>query len=403
MTAFMWSGRVLFLSESQGWSGGAKQLLRLAEGLRLFHWDVRIACPSNGAAFQRARASGFDPIDLHPRQDYDIVSSVRLARLMEAQGIDLLHAHHPRAHAVGLMAAYLCRRPVAFVVTRRVSFPPGRNPLSRLKYRSRRIDGFVAVSESIRRDLIDAGVEAARVVTIPSGVDLEEFRPRPRDEGLSRELGLLEGSPIVGKIANYSAWKGQDVALQAAAQLKREGRRLVFLFAGRDTDSPELRARATALGLDDKDVRFLGFRQDVPRLLSLLDVSVNAAREGEGISGALRESMAMGLAVVASDAGGNPELVEDGVTGRVFAAGDGAGLSVAIASLLDDREQALRLAQAGRARVVERFGAERLVAETAKLYRALLERKSPSARRSASKAASTVMSRQESHEAETTR
>src|SRR5581483_5415448 len=112
--------KLLFFSESQGWSGGAKQLLRLAEGLRGAGWDIRLACPSDGMLFRKASESGFSPAALHPREDYDLPTAWRLARLIEREGIDLLHAHHPRAHAVGLIASYLSRRRPAFVVTRRV-------------------------------------------------------------------------------------------------------------------------------------------------------------------------------------------------------------------------------------------------------------------------------------------
>ena len=396
--------KVLFLSESQGWSGGAKQLLRLAEGLGPLGWQVTIACPGDGETFKRAREMGLDAIDLHPREDYDVVSAVKLSRLIETRGIDILHAHHPRAHAVGLVAAYLCRRPVAFVVTRRVSFRPMRNPFSLFKYRSRRIDGFIAVAESIRQGLIGTGVDADRVTTIPSAVDLDTFQPRARDEKLAAALGLARGAALVGKIANYGSWKGQDVALAAAAQLKREGRKVVFLFAGRDTDGETIRAKAKSLGLGDGEVRLLGFRDDVPALLSLLDVSLNAAVEGEGLSGALRESLAMGVPVAASDAGGNRELVEDGVTGRVFPAGDASALARVVAGMLDDREGAKRMAQEGRRRVTLRYGAERLATSTARFYAEVLARRGRLARKgsSAAQAASTEMSRQDSQELETT-
>ncbi|MBI4347940.1 MAG: glycosyltransferase family 4 protein [Elusimicrobia bacterium] len=396
--------KALFLSESQGFSGGAKQLIRLAMGIGAFGWDVAVACPGNGETFQRAARSGLKTIDLHPREDYDVVSAVRLSRLIEREGFDILHAHHPRAHAVGLVAAYLTRRNVGFVVTRRVSFGPKRNPFSLFKYRSRRIDGYIAVAESIRQGLIASGVEPDRVATIPSTVDLARFAPRPRDAELARALALPPGAAVVGKLANYGSWKGQDVALAAAAQLKREGRRLVFLFAGRDTDGPEIRRKAAAFGLKDGDARFLGFREDVPELLSLLDVSVNASTEGEGLSGALRESLAMGVPVVATDAGGNRELVEHGVTGRLATAGDPAALARSIAATLDDLDAARRQAQEGRRRVVERFGAERLASATARFYETVLARRSRLARKGSSSdhAAETGMSRHDSQEPERT-
>lgn len=397
--------RVVFLSESQGWSGGAKQLLRLAEGLGPLGWDVTIACPGDGEAYRRAGVLGLKTIDLHPREDYDVLSALRLARLLERDHVDLLHAHHPRAHAVGLMAAYLSRHRSAFVVTRRVSFKPQLNPFSRLKYRSRRIDGYIAVAESIRQGLIEAGVEAGRVVTIPSGVDLADFSPRARDEALAAELGLPAGVPVVGKIANYGSWKGQEVALEAAAKLRERGRRVVFLFAGRDTDGTALRAKAKDLGLGEADARFLGFRDDVPRLLSLLSLSLNAAVDGEGLSGALRESMAMEVPVAASDAGGNRELVQDGVTGRLFPAGDAEALARAVAGHLDDAAAARRMALAARKLVSERYGAERLATATANFYRSVLAKRFGSAASvdsSAAQASSTPISRQDSQAVETT-
>ena len=398
----MASPRVLFFSESQGWSGGAKQLLRLAERLRAGGWDIRVACPRDGQTFRKAEEMGLSPIDLHPREDYDVPTAWRLARLLSREGIDLLHAHHPRAHAVGLIAAYLSRRPPLFVVTRRVSFAPQRNPFSLFKYRSGRISGFIAVAGSIRQALLEAGVEPSRVTVIPSGVDLDTFTPRPRDEALAAELGLDARVPVVGKIANYGSWKGQDVALAAASRLKAQGRKAVFLFAGRDTDGPEIRGKARALGLADADVRFLGFREDVPRLLSLLAVSINAAIAGEGLSGALRESFAMNVPVAASDAGGNGELVEDGVTGRLSPAGDADGLARAVASLLDDPAGAKRMAEEGRRRVAERYGADRVAALTADFYRSLLAGAGrASSGDIAAQASSTPMSRQDSQELET--
>lgn len=365
--------KVLFLTESRGWSGGARQLLHLADGLRGLGWDVSIACPEGGDIFRQAKDRGFNPVNFFPRQDYDLVSAWRLARVLDERGIEILHAHHPRAHAVGLAALYFAKVRPAFVVTRRVSFPIPGHVFSRLKYCNARISRFIAVAESIRSILISAGVAPEKVVTIPSGVDLTEFKPRSKDEELTRDLKFEKGVPVVGLVANYGPWKGQNVFLKAAGILKRRGRPAVFVLAGRDTESPELKAAAKAEGLTEKDVRFLGFCQDVPRLLSLLDVSVNASTEGEGLSGALRESLAMEVPVVASDIGGNRELVSEGKTGRLFPPGDAAALARALEDIFSDPDAAKLTAQVGRARVKESFSLERMISATADLYRSLLK------------------------------
>ncbi len=198
--------KVLYLSESQGWSGGAAQLLALAKGLRALaprradsaaapghpitgrpgssgldagDWDVRLASPADGEVAKRAVAAGVPHIPFHPRQDYDLLSGLRLARMLEKDEIDILHAHHSRAHAVGLASLYLSKRRPVFLVTRRVSFALSKNPFSRLKYRNPRIDSFIAVAESVREKLVEGGVDPNRVVTIKSGVDTEAFAACP--------------------------------------------------------------------------------------------------------------------------------------------------------------------------------------------------------------------------------
>ncbi|MDE2291042.1 MAG: glycosyltransferase family 4 protein, partial [Elusimicrobia bacterium] len=220
--------KAVFVSESQGWSGGAAQILVLGRGLVAAGWDVVLASPEGGEVARRAPGVGMRHVPLHPRQDYDLMTARRLARLVDEEGADVLHAHHPRGHAVGLASLYFSRRRPVFVVTRRVSFKVRRNPFSMLKYRHPRIDGYVAVAENIRRELIAGGVPPERVATIPSGVDTTVYRPTPPDEALRRELDLPAGEPVIGKIANYSEWKGQSVLLDAARELGRG----VLLFAG---------------------------------------------------------------------------------------------------------------------------------------------------------------------------
>ncbi|OGR61681.1 MAG: hypothetical protein A2X36_01240 [Elusimicrobia bacterium GWA2_69_24] len=364
--------RVVFFSESQGWSGGAAQMLALALGLRARGVSVLLATPGDGEAAKRARAAGLDHQPLHPREDYDLPTAWRLKDLLSREKADVLHAHHPRAHAVGLIAMHLLRPRPVFVVSRRVSFAVKRNPFSALKYRSPRIDGYAAVAENVRRRLIDAGVDPARTRTIRSGVDTARFAPVPKDAALLAELAIPAGTAVVGKIANYSEWKGQSVFFAAAGGLRRSGRQAVFLVAGRDTDGPVCRAAARAAGLAEADMRFLGFRADVPRVLSLLDVSVNAAMQGEGISGALRESLAMGIPVVASDAGGNAELVREGATGRLFRAGSAAELERVLDDTLARPDAARRLAQTGRELVLREFSLDAMVDNTLAYYRDLL-------------------------------
>lgn len=365
--------KILLATETRGWSGGAAQTLALARGLAARGHAVRIACRSGSEIGRRAAAERLETATLRFRGDADVASALALHRLVRADGIEVLHAQHPRAHGVCLLATLCAPAAPRLVVTRRVSFPVGTNPFSRWKYSSRRIDALVAVSGGIREALIAGGARAERIHVIYSGVDPATFRPSPPAvlDALRETLALAPDTPCIIKVANFADWKGQDTFLRAAALLVRAGLQARFVLAGRDTDGPACRALIEALALTDH-VRPLGFRTDVADLLALAQLSVNAARGGEGLSGALRESLALAVPVVATDVSGNRELVMPGRTGWLVPPDDPAALATAIREALEKPAEAARLAEQGRARVLAELTVDRMVERTESLYRRVL-------------------------------
>ncbi len=372
--------RIIHVSEATGWSGGAVRLTEVALGLKEKGWRQWVGCRNTSELVGPARKAGMEHFPLALRQDYDLVSAWRLARFVSTHRIDIMHAHHPRAHAVCLMAKLFTRlirpggRSPVLVVSRRVSFGLAVNPFSRFKYTSGMIDAYFSVADSVKEQLVAAGVAAERVHVVRSGVDTKRFKPRPPDESLRRELGIPMGRKIVGKVANFSSWKGQEIFLKAARILVDEGLAVHFLLAGRETDGGEAKALIHGLGLEGR-VSAVGFREDVPELLSILDVSVNAAVKGEGLSGVLRESLAMDIPVIAADIAGNKELVRDGETGYLCVAGDPAALAAKISLCLNEPVQARGLAIAGGRLVRARFSLEGSIKETDERYNALLRRR----------------------------
>ncbi len=367
--------KTLQVSEADGWTGGTAQLLALCEGLVQKGWQVTIACRPGSGLEAHARQRGLPTFPVALREDYDIFSAWRLARFIRKEDISVVHAHHNRAHAVCLLAKLLLSwsgaAPV-LVVSRRVSFAPGKNPFSRWKYSSRLIDRIAAVAGAVKDVLVHSGVSAERVSVIHSGVDIQRFSPKPADPAFRKSLELPDGKPLIGKIANASPWKGQNVLLEAAALLLKKGRSLHLLFAGRDTDGPWLKGEVERLGLQDH-VTLLGFRTDVPDLLSCLDISVNAAVAGEGLSGALRESLAMAVPVAASDMAGNRELLGPGGERFLFKPGDAVALAQRLEEILDHPAQARTAAQALRRRMIEDFSLPNTIDKTNALYRELLK------------------------------
>ena len=332
--------KILHVTESFGWSGGAAQALYLARELRSLGHENLLACPADGDLGRKAAADGFEVVHFRPRRDYDLKAALALARLLETVRPDVMQAHHPKAHAMGLLAKFFSRHKPLFVFTRRVSHPIVTGFFAKLKYTSALIDGCIAVAGSVRAQLIAYGLAPERVRTIYSGTDPARFSPRPPEEAVLQELALPPGLPVVMLVGNFSEHKGQRVLVAAAARLRARGLDFALVFAGRGTDSAELKALYAAAGLPEDRVRFLGLRDDVERLLTAASVSVNAAIKGEALSGSIRESLCMGVPAVASDISGNSEIVQEGVTGLLFPPGDTAALADRLETVL--RAPALR-------------------------------------------------------------
>lgn len=366
--------RVLLVTESYGWSGGAAQTLALAQGLRNRGHDVLLACEPGGALHTKARTAHIPLFPMRIRGDADPIAIAQIVKAVHSHAIDICHAQHPKAHAVALMAAYFFPRRSKLVVTRRVSFPVGTHFFSRVKYRAARIERIVAVSEGVRDVLVKGGVNPQRVVVIHSGVDPQNFQ-RADEAAIARlrmDLRLEPHRPVVMKVANYGPWKGQHILLQAVALLIKSGTRVELVLAGRGVEGPELAEQAERLGITPY-CHFLGFRDDVADLLSLATVSVNVATEGEGLSGALRESLLLGTPVIASSVAGNTEIVKAGITGRLVPPSNVHALSEALRWAITHQPEARTMAQKGQALVQREFTTDQMVSKTETLYLSLLQ------------------------------
>lgn len=361
---------VLHVIESPSWTGAMAQTLELVLGLRDRGHRVTLATTRESILWERALAAGVDVVAVQTRSELNPAAIARLSHLVWSRRADLVHAHRAHAHSLGLLAALATARP--FVVSRRVSFRPKDNFGSRLKYRNRFVTRIIAVSQAVKDVLVDYGVDADRVEVIYSGSDPLRYRTGIDGGQVREELGIPADAPLIGKVANfYHGWKGHDTFLTAAAALAEKRPELRFLLVGHLTDGDKMTAMVERLGLTGRVVQ-AGYRTDIPEVISVLDISVNTPRAGEGLSGAVRESLAIGRPVVATDVGGNRELVRDGETGLLIPPDDARALADALARLLDDREFAERMASEGARFVRENLTVERMVEETERLYYRIL-------------------------------
>jgi glycosyltransferase involved in cell wall biosynthesis len=242
----------------------------------------------------------------------------------------------------------------------------------------------VAVNaEAIKCRLVEDGYDPAAVAVVHNGIELSRFERPPQPGRLRRELGLPADAPLVAVLARLHPVKGIEYFLEAAAAVAARFPHARFLVVGQGAvlrdgaivETPykrQLEAAAGALGLGGR-VAFTGFRLDVPELLAEVAVSVLPCTGNEGLSNSVLESMAAGVPVVATTVGGNPEVVEDGLSGLLVPPRDAGALARAIGAVLADPALAARLGQAGRERVRSHFSEAEMVRRTERLYLSLLD------------------------------
>jgi glycosyltransferase involved in cell wall biosynthesis len=261
------------------------------------------------------------------------------------------------------------RRPV-WVANRGTVYPLSQSRLAYFIHR-RHVARIFAVAYAVRDALVADGIAGEKVEVVYGSFDPDRFRPGVSSAGMRRAWKLPEGIPVVGLIGSLNTpKKGQPILLEAAALLKDRYPELRFVLVG-EGDSGALQAMASSFGVSDRVV-FAGFTEDVPAALAAMDMVVCASLRGEGLTGALREALAMARPVISTDVAGNRELVIHNSTGLLVPPGDPAALADAIDRMLRDTELARSCAARGRELVLELCTEDKRAARVEEIYFELL-------------------------------
>jgi glycosyltransferase involved in cell wall biosynthesis len=354
---------VLHVDTAATWRGGQNQVLLTARGMAARGSRAEIACRAGGELEARASAAGAAVRPLPFRGDLWPPAILALVRLLRRERPGALVLHDPHGVSAGLVAARLAGR-VPLVAVRRVDFPL-RGPFSRAKYAA--CDRVIVVSRAIGAVVEQGGVLPARLRLVYEGVP--DRVPAPGGREALEALGVPAGVPVVGNVAALTGHKDHATLVEAMTLLRPRFPEARLVIAGEGELRPALEALVRERGASDRVV-FAGFRRDLDRLLPAFSVFCLSSRL-EGLGTSLLDAMAFGLPVVATAAGGIPEAVEDGVTGRVAPPRDPAALAEALADVLGDEDRRRAYGAAGRRRFLERFTADHMVDETLRVLEEL--------------------------------
>ena len=346
------------------WRGGQRQSLYLARELRTKGFPFRFVVQPGSPLHDKAAAEGLPVLPLAMKSELSFGAALRLARLMKRDRCVLAHFHDAHAVAVGGLACRRARVPIR-IISRRVDFPLKTNALSRAKY-TRDIDRIIAISDGVRDVLVKGGIDPAAIDVVPSGIDFAPFDAVTDRTFLRTEFGFASDDFLAGIVAALEDHKGHRYLLEAARLIKARAPKVKIIVVGKGSLELELDRQARDLQVDDL-VYFLGFREDVPRLLASLDAFVLSSHL-EGLGTSIMDAMASRLPVVATAVGGIPELVADGETGLLVPARSPEALAEAIVRLSEDRALARRLGERGSAVVREKFSAEAMARRIIDIY-----------------------------------
>lgn len=356
-------------------TGSVHQMFQAAAGLRERGHDVTIVSRPGPAMASRAAAAGvkFAPMPL--RNEFDPISLAKMIALFRREKPDVVHVHKGVAHSMALAAAYVA--PVgALIVNRGVSFPLDR--WNRTKFRARRVDRVVTVCEAIKQVIVDSGrLPPAKVAVVYAGTDVTLFDPANWNPHAFRaEKGIADDRFVVAQVG-VRDWKGWMELVDAMMALAPTHPRIHLLLIGarHERERAEVMRFVHDRGAAER-VTLVEVRTDMPNVLAAADLMVDASWAGTGITGTIREAMSMRKPVIATDCGGNRELVSSPDVGWLIPPRDANALTRAIGEAIDDPARAAAVARNAREHVIAGFSKDLRIARLEALYEEVLRERS---------------------------
>ena len=350
-------------------SGGSLQAFQLARGLADKGHRVSFVC--RPLPKELDNTGKVELVQIPMKSEFDIASIRELYNLMIKQQTDVVHVHKGLAHTLAYIAAYFAKVPV-FIVNRGVSFPL--DMFNRFKYKWKRVSKIIAVSEELKKILLISGkIDPDKVAVIYGGTDMEKFDRQIKPDKILEEFSLPQNGTVIGIIANLRKWKGHDLLIDAMKEIITSHPETVLLAVGDDDNShaEELKKTVAEANLQNNFI-FTGYREDIPELLAAMDFTVNCSYSGEGLTGALRESLAMMKPGISTDIGGNRELILNNKTGLLIPAKELDALADAITYMIENPEERVRMGEAGYELIQQKFTLDARISQMEKLYYDLL-------------------------------
>jgi glycosyltransferase involved in cell wall biosynthesis len=370
---------VLHLINSSGFFGADNALIELSKQMRRTTFSPTVG------VFKNLRIPHLEVAEVAKRYDLpvlifpcrgklDIRTILSIRNFLRTQKIGIVHSHGYKSNFYALTASFGKNLSLVTTCHSWLGEDLKMKLYARLdKSLLNRFDKVVAVSDTLKQEILNHNISSTRVLTIHNGIDVDRFNSRKRPDTLKREFGIDHKCRIIGTVGRLSEEKGHSHLLRAADNVLRTCPDVVFLIVGDGPLRKNLQDKALQLaqGGSVNPFLFTGVRNDMEEIYSLMDIFVLPSLT-EGLPMVLLEAMAAQKPVVATKVGAVPRVIDDGHSGLLISPGDVESLSEAIIDLLEDPQKAQHLAQNGYKRVRDHFSAKRMAEQYVEVYKDVL-------------------------------
>lgn len=361
---------ILHLETALEWRGGQQQIAYLVRGLVQNSIPTTLLCPPNSELYRRFVQQKLPVQAFNPRHHLNVAAAVRIARFIKERQFDILHAHSSHALSLGLLVKLMVPS-LKLVVSRRVDFSVKKRIVGVFQYNNHLLDRIICISQNIANVLRKDGVDESKLTIIHSGIDLQRLQCKGEKDfkTLKKTLHIPENYFVVGTVAALVGHKDYPTLLQAAARVCQKFNQVVFCAVGEGEDRAPLERLQQKLGLKHC-FKFLGFQHDLGPFYQMFDVFVLASHK-EGLGTSVLDAQSCGLPIIATRAGGIPEMIRHLQNGYLVPPKDPEALADGILELIHKPQLRAKLA-ANALESVARFSIENTVQQHIDLYRSLL-------------------------------
>lgn len=365
--------KILYLINHAGKAGTEKYVYNLVKRFKDTETQCYFAFNETGPLAEKMDDLGVACFQVEMKNPFDLKAAKKIASICKANQIDIIHSQYPRENYIAVLsrlfypkvkALYTChltlKTNAAWYITNKIITPHNAK--------------IIAVCNNAKELLVSNGVNPKKIDVIFNGITYSDEHVEKNNK-IRRELGIDEDTFVISILARYHMSKGLDFLVDSIAQLdKKMVRKYVLLIAGDGEYYEDIKNQIHTLGLDEKIIQ-LGYRDDTADILLASDVYVNSSKCYEALSFAILEGMSNKLPIVATNAGGNSDIVNDNTDcGFLVEYGDTQGFADALYKLSEDKDLCLKLGENAKKATKEIFNLEKVLQQTLDEYKAILNK-----------------------------